>query len=354
MSYRATCLDRAASSLVLSLISVLICTAASAQSPFAGGGYSNRTAIPGNAFSRYSYSPSWAPRQPGYGAWQRPDGPPVWPSPQGVNAPSAGGGYSTIPGNAPRQPGYGAWQRPGGPPVWPAPQGVNAYTGGSVAYSGPTWQQAPPPYNSGAEGATSDGGLPPWHPKRPVKDGKPRLRPIVPVIPSPVPFTQPVPQPGTPIGETTPAAPAIPPSTPVLADAPIVPTQPDVPQPGTPIGETTPAAPASPPSTPVLADTPNVSTNVSTQPDAPQPGTPIGTSLGALGALAVSLMLALLLIKASRRQRPRNRGQNTARVVLVRDQGRTHMIPTGTAPSDPVIELRLLTSAPVSTLRLVG
>jgi hypothetical protein len=86
----------------------------------------------------------------------------------------------------------------------------------------------------------------------------------------------------------------------------------------------------------------------------PQSGTPIGTSLGALGALAVSLMLALLLIKASRRQRPRNRGQNTARVVLVRDQGRTHMIPTGTAPSDPVIELRLLTSAPVSTLRLVG
>ncbi len=329
MSYRAPFLDRAARPLVLSLISVLICTAASAQSLFAGG-YANRTAIPGNAFSRYSYSPSGAPRQPGYGVWPRSGGPPVWAAPQGVNAPFAPDAYanrtvipsyapprySYSPSGAPRQPGYEAWPRSGGPPVWPAPEGVNAYRGGSAAYSGPTWQQAPPPY-SDAEGTTFDGGRPaPRHPKPLVKPvGKTSLRPNVPVIPSPVPSTQP-----------------------------------DAPQPGTPIGETTPAAPVSPPSTPVLADTPNVPN----QPDAPQPGPPIGTRLGALGALAASPMLALLLIKASRRQRPRNRGQNTARVVLVRDQGRTHMIPTGTAPSDPVIELRLLASAPVSTLHLVG
>ena len=77
MSYRAPLLDRAARPLDLSLISVLICTAASAQSLFAGGAYANRTAIiPGIAFSRYSYSPSWTPRQPGYRAWPRSGGPP--------------------------------------------------------------------------------------------------------------------------------------------------------------------------------------------------------------------------------------------------------------------------------------
>lgn len=267
MSYRALLLDRTARLFIFSLISVLICTGASAQSPFAGGGYSNRTAIPGNGFSRYSYSPSWAPRQPGYAPWPRSGGP-------------------------------------------PAPQGVNSYRGDSAAYSGPTWQQAPPPY-SDREGATSDGGRPvPWHRKPPVKPvGKTRPWPKVPVIAYPVPSTKP-----------------------------------DAQQPGTPIGDTTPAAPVSPPSTPIVADTPR----------APQPGTPIGTSLVAIGALAVSLVLGQLFIKRLQRQRRRNRGPRIARVVLVRDQGRTQMIPTGSAPAAPAIELRLLPSAPVSTLCLVG
>ena len=42
------------------------------------------------------------------------------------------------------------------------------------------------------------------------------------------------------------------------------------------------------------------------------------------------------------------------RIVLVGDQGETRMIATGAAPAEPVIELRLLTSPPVSTLRLAA
>jgi len=93
---------------------------------------------------------------------------------------------------------------------------------------------------------------------------------------------------------------------------------------------------------------------VATPQPAPQTASPIGTSLGALGALALALPLARLLVKASRRRWRRNRGQNPARVVLVGDQGRTRMLATGTAPAEPVIELRLLTATPVSTLRLAA
>src|SRR5438874_1442575 len=98
MSYRTPLLDRSANLPVFSLISVLICTGASAQSPFAGGHYPNRPAIPSYAFSR-----SNGPYVPRYGAVPYSGGPPgaSWQN-QGVNAPFARGPYL----NRPAMPGY--------------------------------------------------------------------------------------------------------------------------------------------------------------------------------------------------------------------------------------------------------
>jgi hypothetical protein len=77
--------------------------------------------------------------------------------------------------------------------------------------------------------------------------------------------------------------------------------------------------------------------------------------LGAIfGVLAVSLTFGWLLIKRLRRQRRRDRRHSPARVVLIRDRDRTRMVPTGTAPAAPIIQLRLLTAAPLSTLHVAG
>src|SRR5436190_23319702 len=94
MSYRTPLLDRAASLLVFSLILVLICTGASAQSPFAGGHYPNRPGMPSYGFSRSNgpYVPVPYPGGPPGASWQH----------QGVNAPFARGPYS----NHPAIPGY--------------------------------------------------------------------------------------------------------------------------------------------------------------------------------------------------------------------------------------------------------
>jgi hypothetical protein len=56
MSFRAPLFDHAAKPLVLSLVSVLTCTAAWAQSPFAGRDYTNRPAIPGYASRWQSFN----------------------------------------------------------------------------------------------------------------------------------------------------------------------------------------------------------------------------------------------------------------------------------------------------------
>ena len=85
-----------------------------------------------------------------------------------------------------------------------------------------------------------------------------------------------------------------------------------------------------------------------------QSALPLGTSLGVLGALALALPLARFLIKASRRKWRRNRDRGAVRIVLAGDEAETRMIATDATPADPVIELRLLTSPPVSTLRLAA
>jgi hypothetical protein len=96
MSSRTLLLDRAAKSLIFSLVLVPICTAASAQTPFAGSPYANRPAIRAYASPWQSYNRYPTP-QPGYGTFSRPGGSPMGSAPATAYNPFAGGAYANRP-----------------------------------------------------------------------------------------------------------------------------------------------------------------------------------------------------------------------------------------------------------------
>jgi hypothetical protein len=321
MSYRAPWATYAAGPLVASLIPVLICTAASAQRLYSRGSAFSEDVASG---PNYGNRPTWLPGQQG----------PV------LSQDAPGGGFR---GGSP----WPSWRQGPAPiygnrqpwPIWqqaPTQSGIGAGNRGSD--SAASW---PPPRQSLApsselRGGAGDGGRSTRHPKPRVTHVH-----VVPPVPRVVPLPAPPPQ--------------------ILApssDPPIV-----VP----PASQQPPpqqaAAPPPGPPEPVIATRAMVSEGLANHPGL-QPRSPvsslaqivsrISTILGAVGALALALPLARLFVKALRRRWRRNRRQGPARVVLVGDQGRTRMIETGTAPADPVIELRLLTSMPVSTLRLAA
>jgi hypothetical protein len=321
MSYRAPWATYAAGPLVASLIPVLICTAASAQRLYSRGSAFSENAASG---PNYGNRPTWLPGQQG----------PV------LSQDAPGGGLR---GGSP----WPSW-RQGPAPIYANPQ------------PWPIWQQAPTQSGIGAGNRGSDSAAS-WPPPRPslapsaelrsgAGDGgrstrhpKPRVTHVH-VVP-PVLRVAPLPAPPPQI-----LAPS--------SDPPIV-VPPDPQQPP-------PRQAAAPPPglpEPVIATSAMVSEGLANHPGL-QPRSPvsslaqivsrISTILGAVGALALALPLARLLVKALRRRWRRNRRQGPARVVLVGDQGRTRMIETGGATAAPVIELRLLTSMPVSTLRLAA
>ena len=344
MPDRAPSFNRAARPLVVSLIPVLFCTAASAASLYPRGPapYANRAGTPGYAVPGYGYRPAWPSGQFGYGAGMGLGGRPAWPSPpQGV--PAYGGGSV-----APNYPGRGAW------PAWQqAPTQSRNGAGTTLDGGHQTWPSPPqqgPGFGGGA-GNLGDGGStwrpPPKQPVTHLRIPKPPPPLKVVVAPPPIPPAVVIP-PAAPQLPAQPAADTPPPAPPMPSVAP--PAPPERP----PIGKSSTTHTVTPPTSPPPAPAGAGTVNASTPRGAAQAGSPIGTSLGALGALALALPLARLLVKGLRRRWRRNRGQSPARVVLVSDRGRTRMIATGAAPADPVIELRLLTATPVSTLRLAA
>ncbi len=446
MSNRRSSLYCAARPLILSLIPVLTCTTAGAQSLYTGASehYAKRTGYSGYAapyrsnFSAPNYAgrPAWAqtPVQSQYGTGTTRDGGgrPVW-SPSQQSAPVYGSSFpapnyngrqarSTWP-QAPAQSPYGpAISNDGARPPRPTSQqgpigsvngspniGNSKYGKGSEG--GSPWrppQQTPKPTGTPG-GHTGDGGstrhppqtgaptgntgdverpkqprpypriptsltqppkviIPPPAPPAVVVPPIPAVIVVPPVAPQLPPVAPPLPLP-PPVNLPPPVADPPPPTPPTIVIAsPVAPQQPvnksSTPHPVTP-SASPPPAPASaggksqtPPAAPPPASPPPAPANSGTTSPASQApaqtASPIGTSLGALGALALALPLARFLVKASRRKWQRDRGHSPVRIVLVGDQGETRMIATGAAPAEPVIELRLLTSPPVSTLRLAA
>lgn len=288
MPYRGSCLKCATRALVAALISVLVCTAASAGGFYPRGRalYANPVVTPGYAVPGYGYRPTWSPGPLENGAGGEVGGNPVWRS----------------------------WQQ--GPVGFGSSAGHKIYDGGATW--GPPQQTRAPSGN--VVGGAGDSSQPVGHPKR-------RRITHVRVVP-PTVIVSPI-RPQLPLQS--------------VADQPPVPPTPVIAPPAVhelpPTGKSSTTHNVAP--RPSLTPTPSLT---------PAPARSDSTYLGALAALAAALPLARLLVKGLRRRWRRN----PARVVLVSDQGRTRMIATGAAPVEPIVELRLLTSTPVSTLRLAA
>jgi len=74
------------------------------------------------------------------------------------------------------------------------------------------------------------------------------------------------------------------------------------------------------------------------------------TTVGLLAALALLVLVLRRPIKAAQQRWHRGR----ARVLLVGGTGSTRMIVEELARADPMVELRLLAAAPVTTLRMAA
>jgi hypothetical protein len=250
---------------------------------------------------------------------------PSWPS--GYGQPSAS------------PPGEGGRQMPPPQQYYPTAPADTP----SDASRQPVWQ--PPPHDTAQPGTVAersgDGPPPRRHPpvtRRPPV--RPHSIPVKPVTVAPPPqLASPVP-PAAPPTVAKPAAPATPPPPPTAA-APSPPpspaaTTPSPPEPPAPVA----VVPSLPPSQP--------GDHTDAPPPSPRLETvwPIGVAAAALAALA------LIFTTAWRRWR-RNR-QGRARLVLVKDAGAARMVAEDPAGSGPTIGLRLLSAAPVTSLRLTA
>ena len=157
-------LNRAARPLVLSLIPVLTCSAASAQSLYPDGSahYSNRIGSSGYAVPSYASRPAWQPAQTASGATTGFGRRAVWSPWQ----------QSAVPyGSSAPAPNYG------GRPAWrQAPVQYQYGTGTTGDYGRPAWQQGPVGSVNGSPNINNgdDGGSTRYPPRQqPIPTGTP-------------------------------------------------------------------------------------------------------------------------------------------------------------------------------------